>query len=83
MVIDHRNCTYFNLRSKRRHGRENRRSLRAGGHSVGSIFHIAAREDFSVREQDGGPDPEPRVGGMRVLHYFLRGPKQSCPRGGR
>ena len=49
---------------------ENCRSLRAVGHSVRSILHIAAGKDFAVGEQDRRADVKIRVRSMRILHHF-------------
>ena len=71
LVIDHGDCADLNLWTELRDGRKNRRTLGTVGHAVGSVFHIATGENLSVREENGGPDPEMRIRRMRVLHDSL------------
>jgi len=77
LIVYYGDSTNLNLWTKLRHSRENRRALGAIGHSVGRVLHIATRKDFAIRKQDGGPNPELRVGRVRILHDFLRTPEQS------
>src|SRR4029077_2523423 len=66
--------------AKLRYGRENRRAFGTVGHSVGGVLHIATREDFAVREKDGGPYPELRVRRVCILHDPFCGFQKSCRR---
>jgi len=77
-VVDYRNRQDLNLWTKLCHGRENRSTLGAVGHSVGGIFHIAARKNSTARQENRSTNPEVRIWGMRVLHHFLCRPQQSC-----
>src|SRR5205807_708808 len=75
-IVDDRDRPDLDLGAKLRDCRENRGSLRAVAHSVGGILHIAPREYFAVREENGGPYPETRVRCVRILHHLLRGPQK-------
>jgi len=74
LVVGHSDRANLDPGPKLRDGRENRRAFGAVGHSVGGILHIASREDFAVREENGGSNAKFRVRRVRVLHDFLRGP---------
>lgn len=75
VVVGHSHRANLDLRPKLRDRRENRRAFGAVGHSVGRVLHVAAREDFAVREQNGRTNAKFRVRRVRVLHDSLRGPQ--------
>ena len=52
--------------------------LRAYGEPVGGVFHVAAGDDSTVGEQDGGADAEVAIGGIGVVGDGYRPLLQIC-----
>jgi len=76
VIVDHRDRANLDLGTELGNGGKDSRTLSAVGHSVGCVLHVAAWDNFSGREEDCGPDPEIRVGCVRVLHDLFRRPQQ-------
>lgn len=54
LVVGHNDGADIDLGSKLRNRRKNCRAFGAVGHAVRSILDIAPRENFAIREEDGG-----------------------------
>ena len=82
MVVGDGNGANLNLWTQLRDGREDRGSLRAVGHTVGSVLDVAAGKNFTVREQDRRANVEVGVRRVGVLHDLCRSLLQSLSRSG-
>src|ERR1700719_1328036 len=79
MIIGHRDRSDFDFWPQFGYRSEDRCALRAIGHTVGRVLHIATGENSAVCEQDRGPDPEFGIRSMCIFHHSHCGPVQLLP----
>ena len=81
-VIHYCNGANVQLWTVGRDGGKDRRALGAIGHSVRSVFDVAAGEDFTSGGKDSGPDAEFGVRRVGILHCSFCGVDQPSTIGG-
>ena len=81
MIVGYRDSLNFDSRAQFGYCSEDRRALRTVGHAVRRVLYIATGEDFAVRQQDRGTDPEFGIRSMCILHHSHCGLLQLLPQG--
>jgi len=79
MIVRQRNSSDFDFWSEFGYGGEDCGALRAVGHPVGGVLHIATGEHSTVRQEDRCTNPEFGIWSMCILHHSRCGLLQLPP----